>query len=115
VRHGDAEEARVLARRQRPPADVLIVAQRRGDVGRQRQVGEFIEVDDLTGDRLDGLIQKVLSTPTYHENAQRFKNIIAQRRGLDVAVEVIERALQAALGKSIKAPILSSLTVRETA
>jgi zeaxanthin glucosyltransferase len=79
------------------------------------QVGEFIEVDDLTGDRLDGLIQKVLSTPTYHENAQRFKNIIAQRRGLDVAVEVIERALQAALGKSIKAPILSSLTVRETA
>ena len=74
------------------------------------QVGEFIEVDDLTGDRLDGLIQKVLSTPTYRENAQRFKNVIAQRRGLDVAAEVIERALQAALGKSIKAPILSSLT-----
>ena len=43
------------------------------------QVGEFIEVDDLTGDRLDGLIQKVLSTPVYRENAQRFKNIIARR------------------------------------
>ena len=79
------------------------------------QVGEFIEVDDLTSDRLGGLIQKVLSTPTYHQNAQRFKNIIAQRRGLDVAAEVIEHALQAALGKSTKAPILSSLTVRETA
>jgi zeaxanthin glucosyltransferase len=45
------------------------------------QVGEFIEVDDLTDTRFDGLIQKVLNTPAYRENARRFKSIIAQRGG----------------------------------
>lgn len=58
------------------------------------QVGEFIEVDNLTVTGLYRLIQKVRNTPAYSENAQRFKNIIAQRYGLDVAAEVIENTFK---------------------
>ena len=66
-------------------------------------VGEFIEVDDLTVDGLHALIQKVLKTPAYRENAQRFKNIIAKRHGLDVASEAIESAFKKALaGRSVE-------------
>ena len=60
-------------------------------------VGEFIEVDDLTVDGLHALIQKVLKTPAYRENAQRFKNIITKRHGLDVASEAIESTFKKAL------------------
>jgi zeaxanthin glucosyltransferase len=61
------------------------------------QVGELIEVDDLTVDGLLALVQRIHRTPAYRENAQRFKNIIAQRRGLDVAANILERAFQKAL------------------
>ena len=60
-------------------------------------VGESLQVDDLSVDGLYALIQKVLNTPFYGEKAQYFKNIIAQRRGLDVAADTIERAFQTAL------------------
>jgi zeaxanthin glucosyltransferase len=60
-------------------------------------VGESLQVDDLSVDGLYALIQKVLNTPFYGEKAQYFKNIIAQRRGLDVAADTIERAFQSAL------------------
>jgi zeaxanthin glucosyltransferase len=60
-------------------------------------VGESIGVDDLSVDALHALIQRVLNTRSYREKAQYFKNIIAQRRGLDVAAEAIERAFEAAL------------------
>jgi zeaxanthin glucosyltransferase len=55
-------------------------------------VGESLGVDVL-----HALIEKVLNTHSYREKAQYFKNIIAQRRGLDVAAEAIERAFEAAL------------------
>jgi zeaxanthin glucosyltransferase len=60
-------------------------------------VGESLGVDDLSVDGLHALIQRVLKTPSYREKAQYFKNIIAERRGLDVATEVIEQAFQTAL------------------
>jgi hypothetical protein len=45
VRHGDAEEAHVLARRQGAPAGVLVIPQCRGYVGRERQVGEGVDAE----------------------------------------------------------------------
>jgi MGT family glycosyltransferase len=55
-------------------------------------VGEFLEVDDLTADRLHALVQKVLEEPAYREKARYFRNVITRTRGLDVAAEVLERA-----------------------
>jgi zeaxanthin glucosyltransferase len=60
-------------------------------------VGEFLEVGNLSVDGLHTLVQRVLNTRSYREKAQCFKNIIAQRRGLDVAAQTIERAFEAAL------------------
>jgi zeaxanthin glucosyltransferase len=60
-------------------------------------VGESLEVDGLSVDALHALIQRVLYTRSYREKAQYFKNIISQRRGLEVAAETIERAFEAAL------------------
>ncbi len=60
-------------------------------------VGEFIEVESLSVDRLQGLIQKVLGTPSYRDQAIYFKNVIAQRRGLDVAANAIESAFEEAI------------------
>ena len=58
-------------------------------------VGEFIEVDELSTEGLRGLIQKVMENPSYSERARFFKEVIARTRGLDVAADVIERALVA--------------------
>src|SRR3984885_1204764 len=55
-------------------------------------VGEFLEVEDLTADRLHGLIHKVLETPSYREKALYFGKVITQTRGLDIAADVLERA-----------------------
>jgi UDP:flavonoid glycosyltransferase YjiC (YdhE family) len=56
--------------------------------------GEFIEVDELTTDRLRGLIEKVLQDPSYRERAEYFQRVISRTRGLDVAADVIEQAFQ---------------------
>jgi zeaxanthin glucosyltransferase len=56
-------------------------------------VGEFIEFGDLTVEHLSALIQKVGKEPNYREKARKFQNLIAKRRGLEVAADVIERAL----------------------
>jgi zeaxanthin glucosyltransferase len=60
-------------------------------------VGESLGVNNLSVDGLHALMQKVLNTPSYRERAQYFKDIIARRRGLDVAAEVIEQAFQTSL------------------
>jgi zeaxanthin glucosyltransferase len=57
-------------------------------------VGEFIEVDELTTDRLRVLIERVLQDPDYRERADYFRQVIAKTRGLDVAAEIIEQAFQ---------------------
>jgi zeaxanthin glucosyltransferase len=54
--------------------------------------GEFIEVDELTTDRLRVLIEKVLHDSTYRERAVYFQKVISKTRGLDVAADIIEQA-----------------------
>jgi zeaxanthin glucosyltransferase len=56
--------------------------------------GEFIEVDELTTDRLRGLIEKVLKDPSYRARSHDFQKVISKTRGLDVAAEIIEQAFQ---------------------
>ena len=54
--------------------------------------GEFVEVPDVTVEKLSELVQAVLNNPSYRDKARYFKDVIAQTHGLDVAAEVIERA-----------------------
>lgn len=58
-------------------------------------VGEFVEFDELTVERLSELIQTVRRKASYREKARAFRNLIAKRRGLEVAADVIEHALEA--------------------
>ncbi len=55
-------------------------------------VGEFIEVEELTQERLSNLIQKVLKNHGYRDKARYFQKVIAETRGLDIAADVIEQA-----------------------
>ena len=57
-------------------------------------IGEFIEVDELTTDRLKDLIETVLRDPSYRERAKYFQQVISKTRGLDVAADIIERTFQ---------------------
>jgi zeaxanthin glucosyltransferase len=56
--------------------------------------GEFIEVDELTTDRLRVLIEKVLQGVSYRKRADYFQKGISKTRGLDVAADIIEQAFQ---------------------
>ena len=56
--------------------------------------GEFIELDNLTTNRLRESIEKVLHDPSYRERAGYFQKVISKTRGLDVAADIIEQALQ---------------------
>jgi zeaxanthin glucosyltransferase len=55
-------------------------------------VGEFIEVEELTQERLSKLIQKVLKNHGYRDKARYFQKVIAETHGLDIAADVIEQA-----------------------
>jgi zeaxanthin glucosyltransferase len=57
-------------------------------------VGEFVEVGDLTVERLSGLIQRVRKSPSYRDKARYFQKVIARTQGLDLAADVIERAFK---------------------
>jgi zeaxanthin glucosyltransferase len=57
-------------------------------------VGELVELDKLTTERLRGLIKKVLQDPSYRERAGYFRKVILKTRGLDTAVNIIEQAFQ---------------------
>ena len=54
--------------------------------------GEFVEVPDVTAEKLSELVQAVLNNPSYRDKARYFQKVIAQTHGLDVAAEAIERA-----------------------
>jgi MGT family glycosyltransferase len=56
--------------------------------------GEFIEVDELTSDRLRGLIEKVLQDVNYRKWTEYFQEVISKARGLEVAADIIEQAFQ---------------------
>jgi UDP:flavonoid glycosyltransferase YjiC (YdhE family) len=55
--------------------------------------GEFIEVADLTVERLSELIQRVRKNPVYRDRARYFQKVIAKTHGLDIAASAIEQAL----------------------
>ena len=55
-------------------------------------VGEFVELKNLTVESLRRSIRQVSGDPKYRERARGFQKVIAQRCGLDVAADVIERA-----------------------
>jgi MGT family glycosyltransferase len=54
-------------------------------------VGEFVEIDDLTAQRLSELIARVTSNPSYRDKARCFQKVLRKTRGLDVAADIIER------------------------
>jgi len=56
-------------------------------------VGEFLKLEELTVPRLSELVQRVLRKQSYHAKARQLQKVIAGTRGLDLAAEVIERAL----------------------
>jgi zeaxanthin glucosyltransferase len=58
------------------------------------RVGEFVEVGDLTAERLSDLIQRVQANPNYRDKARYFQRVIARTHGLDLAANVIERAFK---------------------
>jgi MGT family glycosyltransferase len=58
-------------------------------------VGEFVELGDLTARRLTELIAKVKSNPSYRDKAHWFQKTIKEKRGLDVAADIVERAFRA--------------------
>lgn len=70
-------------------------------------VGEFANLDELTTDRLQNLIQRVLMSTRYREKAQHFQQIIAKARGLDIAADVIEQAFGESLAE--KKPLAALL------
>lgn len=57
-------------------------------------VGEFVDIEELTVERVRGLIEKVMNSSGYREKARWFQHVIAQTRGLDLAAEAIERAFK---------------------
>jgi len=61
-------------------------------------VGEFVELDDLSKQRLSELIAKVTSNPSYRDKARWFQNVLREKRGLDVAADIIEQAFGVANG-----------------
>ena len=58
-------------------------------------VGEFVDVGDLTTRRLVELIAKVSSNPSYRDKAHSFQKIIKDKRGVDLAADIVERAFRA--------------------
>jgi MGT family glycosyltransferase len=60
-------------------------------------VGEFVEIEHPTSERLAQLIQRVRKNPSYRDRARYFQKVIARTQGLDVAADVIERAFRASV------------------
>jgi MGT family glycosyltransferase len=58
------------------------------------EVGEFVDIENLSVERLRQLIEQVVESPQYRENARKFEAVIAQTRGLDLAADLIERAFK---------------------
>ncbi|MBC8067465.1 MAG: hypothetical protein IAG13_03950 [Deltaproteobacteria bacterium] len=55
-------------------------------------VGAFVEMSQLTADRLSTLVRDVTGQPSYRARAQYFQEVIAKTRGLDLAARLLERA-----------------------
>jgi zeaxanthin glucosyltransferase len=57
------------------------------------RVGEFVELEDLTVERLSELIQQVRTNRSYQARACHMQKVISQTHGLDLAADLIEKAL----------------------
>jgi len=58
-------------------------------------VGEFVELGDLSKQRLSKLIAKVTSNPSYRDKARWFQNVLREKSGLEVAADIIEEVFEA--------------------
>jgi zeaxanthin glucosyltransferase len=56
-------------------------------------VGEFVELGELTVERLSELIQRVRTNRSYQARACHLQKVISQTHGLDLAADLIEKAL----------------------
>ena len=56
--------------------------------------GEFVEVGNLTVERLSALIHEVRTDSAYSDRARYFQEVIAQTKGLDLAADVLVQAFQ---------------------
>jgi zeaxanthin glucosyltransferase len=54
-------------------------------------VGETVPVGSLTIENLSEAVTVVLENPSYRDKAQYFKEVIAKKRGLDIAADIIEQ------------------------
>ena len=59
-------------------------------------VGEFVELGDLSKQLLSELIAKVTSSPSYRDKARWFQDVLREKRGLDVAADIIEQVFEVA-------------------
>jgi zeaxanthin glucosyltransferase len=57
-------------------------------------VGEFLDIEHLSVERVRQLIEQVLENPQYRKRARKFQTAIARTRGLDLAAELIEHAFK---------------------
>jgi len=73
-------------------------------------VGEFLDIEDLTVEPVQWLIQEVLENSRYREKARWFQKVIAQTGGLDVAADVVERAFRLPVYPQSFRPSPSKLT-----
>jgi len=74
-------------------------------------VGEFVELGDLRKQLLSELIAKVTSNPSYRDRARWFQNVLHEKRGLDMAADIIEHVFGVA--KRSSGLIEESLGARE--
>ena len=74
-------------------------------------VGEFVELGDLSKQRLSELIARVTSNPSYRDKARWFQNVLHEKRGLDMAAGIIE--LVFGVAKRSSGLIEESLGARE--
>ena len=57
-----------------------------------KKTGLFVPLKELTESRLSHLVDEVLNDPTYRNNARYLQKVIAERNGLSVAADLLERA-----------------------
>jgi zeaxanthin glucosyltransferase len=60
-------------------------------------VGEFLEEENLTSDKLKALITTIMDDPNYKTRAVQMRDEIAAIRGLERAVTIIEQTFEEAL------------------
>ncbi len=58
-----------------------------------KRTGAVTSLDKLTAAHLASLLNKVLTDPTYRENARKLRKAIAEANGLSVAADLIEESL----------------------